>query len=69
MLVLMADMPELMVGDNQHPLDLALRFGRDRPWRTQCSQRTLDVTWQLFDDPTPVAALQEFLLSLPPPTA
>jgi protein O-GlcNAc transferase len=56
--------PELIASDTDDYLRIALRLVRDRDWRQQIVDRIRANQHRLFDDPAPIAAMQEFYLSL-----
>ena len=53
-------LPELIAGDTQDYIAIAVALGRDASRRQQCSQLILDRRARLFDDAEPLAALQDF---------
>lgn len=56
--------PELVARDEDEYLALARRVACDRDWRASLSARIVAARDRLFGDPTPVAALAEFLRSI-----
>jgi CRISPR-associated protein Csy1 len=56
-----AGVPELVAGDADEYVRIAVRLGTDRAWRAAVAARLTAGTAAVFDRPEPLAALQRFL--------
>ena len=54
---------ETIARDTAEYVAIAARLGQDKQWRAEQSRRIVERRELLYDDPTPVKALEQFLLT------